>query len=238
MKKTKYFPKRLDLKPLGKALGLKIIPNWFYKQIIAYKNDLQNAMNKLEKASEVSPFPPTVIIPEALYDIDYNQVIHARVTLHKGKMNFVYLIIELSAPSLFYMDNSIFLGLLAHEFLHYVVQTINFKKRFDELEAKGNNKAPILIGNILDKEKKTIKQRDMYYYSDPVKWFNDNEIIKAVEKLDDKKIKTTTMTNKVMKWIKGGKPSKEYKRGSLTGIYGDLWLHPSILEIASKKGMI
>lgn len=190
-------------------------------------------MNRIEKASGVSPFPPTIVIPEAVYDFTYNVVIHSSVTLHKGK-KFVYLVIELSTLSLLYMGRSMFLGLLAHEFLHYAVHTVNFHKKITELESQGNHESPVVIGVIPNKEKMTWQERDQYFYGDPQIWFNDKEVVRAVKDLEAMKFNKTALDDKVMEWIKQGKPMKEYVRGEIKGFRGELWLHQPIIERAKK----
>ena len=234
------FPwKKLDTKPLGRALAQRKIPRWAYNKIIARKPKIEYAMEKIERASDISPFPPTVLIPEAMYDFDFNIVVHAHPTLYKGN-RYIYPIIELSGPSVLYMPESWFLGLLAHEFLHYVVHTVNLHKKLVEFESKGDSRSPAIVGVIPDKEKMTIEERDRYFYGNPEVWLKDNEVIQAVEELESKRSSGSgrTVADKVMKWMSKGRPMKEFKRGEIIGYKGEPWLHQSIIERAKKLGLI
>jgi len=230
---------RLDTKALGIALARGKIPRWVYDEVQARKPDIISAMEKIEIASEISPFPPTHVIHEALYDVDYKIVVYAHPTLFKGD-RFVYPIIELSAPPIIYMEKSKFLGLLAHEFLHYVVHTVNLHKTLVELESKGNKKSPAIVGVIPNKEKMTLEERDHYFYGNPEQWFKDKEVINAVEELESKKssVSSRAVADKVMKWMNERKPMREFKRGEVTGYKGDIWLHQSIIEKAKKLGLL
>jgi len=236
MTSVAFSPKRLDTKPLGTALAQGKIPRWVYSEVIARKVDLESAMDRIEKASEVSPFPPTVTVPEAIFDSFFKIVVHAQLTLYK-KMKFVYLVIELSAPSIVYMNKSIFLGLLAHEFLHYVVHTLNLYKKICNLESKGNHESSAIVGVIPHTEGMTATERDRYFYADPTMWFRDDEVIRAVENLDSMKV-DTTLTEKVMQWINEGKPMKEFEREKIIGFKGEPWFHQSILDKAKKLKML
>jgi len=231
--------KKLDTKPLGIALARGKIPRWTYNLIIARKPSIEHTMERIEKASEISPFPPTVLIPEGVYDSHFNIVVHAHPTIYKEN-GFVYPIIELSAPSVLYMPESWFLGLLAHEFLHYVVHTVDLHKKLVELESKGDSKSPAIIGVIPDKEKMTLEERDHYFYGKPNVWFKDDEVIQAVEELESKRTSTAsrTVADKVMKWMNERKLMKEFKRGGVTGFKGKIWLHQSIIKKAKGLGLV
>lgn len=231
--------KRLDTKAVGRALARKEIPRWVYEEVMSRKPDMENAMERIEAASGITPFPPTHIIPEALYDVDYNIVVYAHPTPVK-RNRLVYLSIELSAPPIIYMETSRSLGLLGHEFLHYVVHTVNFHNKLAELESKGNRKSPAIVGVIPNKEKMTLDERDYYFYGNPEQWFKDKEVIEAVKELESKKSSDSSraVADKVMKWMNEGKPMREFKRGEVTGYKGNIWLHQSIIEKAKKLGLL
>ena len=230
---------KLDTKALGRALARKEIPRWVYDEVLVRKPDIENAMEKIETASDISLFPPTHVVPEAIYDVDYNIVVHAHLTLFKG-YKYVYPIIELSAPSIIYMEKSMFLGLLAHEFLHYVVHTVDLHRTIAELESKGDFKSPAIVGVIPDREKMTLEERDRYFYGDPKVWLKDDELIQAVKELESKRNSSSgqAIADKVMKWMNEGKPMKEFKRGEVVGHKGEIWLHQSIIKRAKKLGLI
>jgi hypothetical protein len=230
-----FLKSRLTTKPLGRALARGKIARSTYNEIISRKSGLEHAMKKIETASEVTPFPPTHIIPEGIYDFEYNIVVHAHPTLLKmGK--FVYLIIELSCPSILYMDKSMFLGLLAHEFLHYVVYTIDFHRELTERSAKGDGKSQIVIGLIPNKEKMTLDQRDRYFYGNPEVWFKDKEVIQAVGRLESERCSSQgrALADRVMEWMNGNRLMKEFERGKVVGYKGEIILHQPIIEEAKK----
>jgi hypothetical protein len=230
-----FLKERLATKPLGRALAQGKITRSTYNEIMSRKSDLEHAMKKIETASEVTPFPPTHIAPEGTYDFEYKIVVHAHPTLLKtGK--FVYLSIELSCPSVLYMDKSMFLGLLAHEFLHYVVHTIGFHRELTERSAKGDGKSPIVIGLIPNKEKMTIDQRDQYFYGDPKVWFKDKEVIQAVGRLESERCSSHghALADKVMEWMNENRLMKEFERGKAVGYKGEITLHQPIIERAKK----
>lgn len=231
---------KLDIKPLGRALAQRKIPRWAYNKIVTLKPVIISVMEKIESASEISPFPPTILIPEAIYDFDFNIVVHACPSVYK-RANTVYFTIELSAPSILLMPSLWFLGLLAHEFLHYVIHTINLHKKLVELESKGDSKSKAIVGVIPNREKMTIEERDRYFYGDPEVWLKDNKIIQAVKEIGFLRDTNSgrEIADKVMKWINERRgPMKEFKRGEVTGYKGVVWLHQSIIEKAKSLGLI
>lgn len=229
---------RLVIKPLGRALAQRKIGRSVYNEILSRKSDLEYAMKRIEVASEVTPFPPTYIVPEGIYDFEYSIVVHAHPTLFKVD-KLVYLIIELSCPSVLYMEKSMFLGLLAHEFLHYVALTIDFHKELTDRSTRGDEKSAIVI-EIPNKDKMTLDQRDRYFYGNPEVWFKDKEVIRAVGKLESERCSNSgrTLADKVMKWMNEKRLMKEFERGKVVGYKGEIILHQRIIERAEELKIV
>lgn len=236
---SKYPWNKLDTKPLRWALAKRKIPRLFYIKTISKIPNILSAMERIEQASGVSPFPTTVLVPEGVYDFEFKVVVHAHLTLYKSN-SFSYPVIELSAPSILYMPESWFLGLLGHEFLHYVVYTIKFHKKLVELKSKGDSKSPAIVGVIPDKEKMTLEERDRYFYGNPDAWFKDDDVIQAIKKLESEIESSSAreMADKVKNWMNEKRLMKEFKRGEIVSVKGKLWLHDSILEKARKSGLL
>jgi hypothetical protein len=196
-------------------------------------------MGKIEKASGISPFPTTIIIPEALYDIDNKIIVHGHDTMIKP--SGIYLIIELSAPSLLFLPKENFLGLLAHEFLHYIAHTIDFHIKLTEKAGSGDTTSDVVGGIIPDKEKMTLTQRDDYFYSDPKTWLIDKEVIDAVNAIDQMRFtkgKDNGAADKIMAWGNKNKLIREFERGKIVGYKGWLTLHQPTIERAKQLKFI
>jgi len=237
---TSDYPwEKFDTKPLGKALAQGKFLRWEYNRVMMCKPIILSAMERIEEAGEISPFPPTILIPEAIYDFEFKIVVHACPSIFKSGRT-VYPIIEIPAPSVLFMPKTWFLGLLAHDFLHYVAHTINLHKKLVELELEGDSESPVVEGVIPNKEELSLEERDRYFYSNPKMWLIDPQIIKALQKLESNVGSKTgqALGDEVMRWMNKRRLMKEFKRGEVTGYRGEIWLHKSIIKKADGLGLI
>jgi len=176
---------------LGGAMGrIKI------KDGIGKLKSLSKTIKDIEKREGLT-YPPVRITPsvKVLYhEYDVKGIVH-------GNINFMWSgdviqpIVELSYPFLIYADKKTWKGVLVHELLHYFFLA---KKYLDsDIFSLSQYFGGTVIGRLVF---------DEVYMMDPRKVLRDDHLIELVTKQLEKLLSKKEFLNKIIKWIKSGKP--------------------------------
>lgn len=201
----------VDMTFLRKDSRRREIPAPLEQRIGTGANLLRDQIKRVEQDTTIR-YPPTIVRPYALFDIDNRIVVDAHVTLgQKGK--FIFLEVVLAAPAVAFADEKRLLGIAAHEFVHYVAQTISIYQR---VKQKGTLEGAS-IGEVPPEVKaKGIKARDEYRTVPANDWLT-GQTLKAWETIEQESFTVSKWADLIMKKrINKGYPTEDFKRGSVT----------------------
>lgn len=172
---------------------------------------LEEQIGQIERDTMIK-YPPTVVLPCALFDIDNRIVVDAHVTIgQKGKI--IFLRVRFAAPSVAFADEQKLLGIAAHEFIHYVAHTISiyqYAKEHGTLERASIGEVPP------DIKAMGIKARDAYHTVAAKDWLT-GQALEAWHAIERESFTTSKWADLIMKeWINKGYPTEDFKRGSAT----------------------
>jgi len=172
---------------------------------------LEEQIGQIERDTMIK-YPPTVVLPCALFDIDNRIVVDAHVTIgQKGKI--IFLQVRFAAPTVAFADEQKLLGIAAHEFIHYVAQTVSIY----QLAKEHGTLEGISIGEVPSEVKaRGIKARDEYHTVVAKDWLN-GKTLEAWNVVEQESFTVSKWADLIMKeWINKGHPTEDFKRGSAT----------------------
>ena len=172
---------------------------------------LKDQIKRVERDTTIR-YPPTIVRPCALFDIDNRIVVDAHVTIGQ-KGTLIFLEVVFAAPTVAFADEKKLLGIVAHEFIHYVAHTISIYQR---MKLKGNLEGASIGEVPLEVKARGIKARDEYN-TVPAKDWLTGRTLGAWEAIEQESFTVSKWADLVMKeWINKGYPTEDFKRGSPT----------------------
>jgi len=155
-------------------------------------------------------YPPTIVLPCALYDVDNRMVIDALVTRGQRGDN-IFLEVRFAAPTVAFADDRKLLGIAAHEFVHYVKHTIDI---YQHPRGHGSSKV-VTIGEVPPEVKALgIKARDDYHTVAAKDWLS-GQTLAAWREVEQESFTIAKWAQLVIKeWIRKGYPTEDHPRGT------------------------
>jgi len=195
---------------------------------------LEDQIKRVEQDAAIR-YPPTIVLPCALFDIDNRIVVDAHVTIgQKGK--FIFLQVRFAAPTVAFADEKKLLGIAAHEFIHYVAHTISIYEHMKEhgtLEGASIGEVPPEV------KAKGIRARDEYHTA--AKDWLTGRTLEAWNAIEQESFTVSEWADLIMKeWITKGYPTEDFKRGSATRPErpGRVIHESDIIDKAKRLGLI
>jgi len=194
---------------------------------------LENQISKIEQNSAIR-YPPTVVLPCALYDVDIRMVVDAAPELvRRGKNAFLQ--VRFAAPTVALADEKTLLGIAAHEFIHCIKHTIDIYKWIE-----GRALKDMTIGEVpQDIKAKGVRARDEYH-TVPAKDWLSGDVLAACQEIDLESFTYSQWADLIVKeWIGKGYPTEDFERGK--AIYvgrGRPIYNSDIVDKAKKLGLI
>jgi hypothetical protein len=211
------------------------IPALLIERIGKGAKRLEDQIKRVEQETAIR-YPPTIVLPCALFDIDNRIVVDAHVTIgQKGKI--IFLQVRFAAPTVALGDDKKLLGIAAHEFIHYVAHTISIYQHAKEhgtLEGMSIGEVPSEV------KARGIRARDEYHTVAAKDWLN-GETLEAWDVIEQESFTICKWADLIMKeWINKGYPAEDFKRGSATRPErpGRLVHESDIIDKAKKLGLI
>jgi hypothetical protein len=225
----------VDATLLTKDLRRRQIPAPLIERVRKGTRRLEDQIKRVERDTAIR-YPPTIVLPCALFDIDNRIVVDAHVTIgQKGKI--IFLQVRFAAPTVALGDDKKLLGIAAHEFIHYVAHTISIYQHAKEhgtLEGMSIGEVPSEV------KARGIRARDEYHTVAAKDWLN-GKTLEAWEVIEQESFTVSKWADLIMKeWINKGYPTEDFKRGSATRPErpGRLVHESDIIDKAEKLGLI
>jgi hypothetical protein len=173
------------------------IPKPLLEEIAKGANRLDEQIGRIEQDTMIK-YPPAIVLPCALYDVDNHMVIDADFALGHRDEN-IFLQVQFAAPTLAFADDRKLLGIAAHEFIHYVKYTIDI---YQHPQRHGSSNV-ITIGEVPPEVKAIgIKARDDYH-TVPAKDWLCGQTLAAWQEVEQESFTKAKWAELIMKeWIR------------------------------------
>lgn len=175
------------------------IPDHVLKSFYERLPVLERAVSSVERASSIDY--PAIIFEPTLSIIRYPSATFSRAVIYAStkikKLDGTYLLcVEMSLPFLLYAKESVLRACVAHEFLHYVFNTI----------ALAGKAFATLRGERLDSPEVHIAYDDTHIV-EPEEWLEEQELIDLIKKHINPVIADRELEAEIKsKWIDAGLP--------------------------------
>jgi hypothetical protein len=225
----------VDMAYFRRDLRRHEIPALLMEKISKGAKRLENQIKRVEQDTAIR-YPPTIILPYALYDADNRMVIDALVTRGQRGHN-IFLEVRFAAPTVAFADNKKLLGIAAHEFVHYVKYTIEI---YQHPRGHGPSKVAT-IGKVPPEVRALgIKARDDYQTVAGKDWLC-GQTLAAWEEVEKESFTIAKWAQLVTRgWVDKGYPTEDRPRGRPTqlGKPGRVLLSNDIIDRAKKLRLI
>jgi hypothetical protein len=211
----------------------RVIPKVLVERIGKGAKLLKDQIAKVQQNSGIK-YPPTVILPCAIYEVDIRMVIDAAPQLVRRDNN-IFLEVRFAAPTVAFADEKKLLGITAHEFIHCIKHTIDIHQKITRGASGQTN-----IGEVPAEIKaKGIRARDEFHTVPASDWLS-GEILAAYEEDQKESFTVSKWANFVTReWIKKGYPTEDFERGKAIQVgRGRLIYDRDIIDKAKKLGLV
>jgi hypothetical protein len=232
-----FSPSQIELGLLARALSEGKLDHGIYDKIMGRKGMLLEEAQLVASAAGLPRYPQIRLLPGASVDIGYNAVNAGKgVPVIEGG-NW-YLAVELSGPYLTFIDRIRLRGILGHELIHYIRDTL------DLYNAEG--KEGIVLHKLegVDLDRLSNEERHALFYDDPARWFKDSEVLRAVRSLDKRYGKRSEVADDVLDLVRRGViPVHEFVKGTTIASGQQANIHytdvgQAVISIAIGKGVL
>ena len=153
-------------------------------------------MTNVSKASDI-PYPPSRLLPCAVLDWKNNIVVAAYLEGVQRNSDILHEV-HLSGPYLILVNRKFLLGVLTHEFLHYINLTLEWYRKRDEEEPR--------ISYISEEERKTmtVAERDRHFWQEPTGWIEDPNVLEALDLVERVAFQKAKYGKKVLGMVSQG----------------------------------
>jgi len=213
----------------------RAIPELLLRKIVKGASRLKNQIKQLEQDTAIK-YPPTIVLPCALYDVDSHMVIDAFVTRGQRGHN-IFLEVRFAAPTVAFADDKKLLGIAAHEFIHYVKHTMDVYQH-----PRGHASSKVAtIGEVPPEVKALgIKATDDYQTVAAKNWLCGLTLA-AWQEVEQESFTIAKWAQLVVnEWIQKGYPTEDRPRGrpSQLGKPGRVLVANDVIDKAKKLGII
>jgi hypothetical protein len=211
------------------------IPALLIERIGKGAKQLENQIKRVERDTAIR-YPPAIVLPCALYDVDNHMVIDALPTRGQRGEN-IFLEVRFAAPTIAFADDRKLLGIAAHEFVHYVKHTIEIHQH---TRGHGSSKV-VTIGEVPPEVKALgIKAMDDYQTVTAKDWLC-GQTLAAWQEVEQESFTKAKWAELIMKeWIRKGYPTEDRPRGRPTppGKPGRVLQANDVIDKAKKLNLI
>jgi len=211
----------------------RVIPKALVERIGKGSKLLKDQIAKVQQNSGIK-YPPTVVLPCAIYEVDSRMVIDAAPRLVR-RGSIVFLEVRFAAPTVAFADEKRLLGITAHEFIHCIKHTIDMHQRITRGASGQTN-----IGEVpAELKAKGIRARDEFH-TVPVSDWLSGDVLAAYEEDQKESFTISKWADLIMReWIKKGYPTEDFERGKAIKVgRGRPIYNYDIIDKAKKLGLI
>jgi len=194
---------------------------------------LENQITKVQQNSGIK-YPPTVVLPCAIYEVDIRMVIDAAPQLARRDNN-IFLEVRFAAPTVAFADEKKLLGITAHEFIHHIKHTIDIYQK----STRGASEQTIIGEVPAEIKAKDIRARDEFHTVPASDWLS-GETLAAYEQDQKESFTVSKWADLIMReWIRKGYPTEDFERGKAIHVgRGRLIYDRDIIDKAKKLGLM